>query len=336
MIAFLLWSIPFFILAVVVFFLGQMESITSSGCRSCDMASSNCNPDVVGAAYWRQATARRNHRGSRAPGQDRLEGLRNSQVSQMARSPLCGLLALAAALRCGRCSCRYPSSVCERRSATRKRASPASVTSQNRQCVARHSRKTGVTAQNRQQNRGQITISANIRKRSHNTTRGRCVHSGRMRPWPATSLYPAGRSAACHSARQQSRTVLLRRGRLPALSGRFTGGASSQHLPAAYLRADDQLCASAVDTDVGIRRLASDAGRGTQARALYQSHVLRRSGTLWEGRYKASLIDSEAYLLACMRDIELNPLRAPRGWRTRGGIADQAMPPTPMVGATRA
>jgi putative transposase len=31
---------------------------------------------------------------------------------------------------------------------------------------------------------------------------------------------------------------------------------------------------------------------------------------LWEGRYKSSLIDSEAYLLACMRYIELNPLRA--------------------------
>ena len=31
---------------------------------------------------------------------------------------------------------------------------------------------------------------------------------------------------------------------------------------------------------------------------------------MWEGRYKASLIDSEAYLLACMRYIELNPVRA--------------------------
>ena len=31
---------------------------------------------------------------------------------------------------------------------------------------------------------------------------------------------------------------------------------------------------------------------------------------LWEGRYKASLIDSERYLLACMRYIEMNPVRA--------------------------
>lgn len=35
-----------------------------------------------------------------------------------------------------------------------------------------------------------------------------------------------------------------------------------------------------------------------------------RSGTLWEGRYKASLVDAEAYLLTCSRYIELNPVRA--------------------------
>ncbi len=35
-----------------------------------------------------------------------------------------------------------------------------------------------------------------------------------------------------------------------------------------------------------------------------------RSGTLWEGRYKASLVDTERYLLDCYRYIELNPVRA--------------------------
>lgn len=35
-----------------------------------------------------------------------------------------------------------------------------------------------------------------------------------------------------------------------------------------------------------------------------------RTGTLWDGRFKASLIDSSTYLLACYRYIELNPLRA--------------------------
>ena len=35
-----------------------------------------------------------------------------------------------------------------------------------------------------------------------------------------------------------------------------------------------------------------------------------RTGTLWEGRYRATLIDSEHYLLTCYRYIELNPVRA--------------------------
>ena len=42
----------------------------------------------------------------------------------------------------------------------------------------------------------------------------------------------------------------------------------------------------------------------------YVNKTYRRSGTLWEGRFKASLIDSEAYLLTCMRYIEMNPVRA--------------------------
>lgn len=36
----------------------------------------------------------------------------------------------------------------------------------------------------------------------------------------------------------------------------------------------------------------------------------RRTGTLWEGRFKAALVDSERYVLACYRYIELNPVRA--------------------------
>jgi putative transposase len=35
-----------------------------------------------------------------------------------------------------------------------------------------------------------------------------------------------------------------------------------------------------------------------------------RTGTLWEGRYKASLVQTDQYLLACQRYIELNPVRA--------------------------
>jgi putative transposase len=42
----------------------------------------------------------------------------------------------------------------------------------------------------------------------------------------------------------------------------------------------------------------------------YFNSTYRRSGTLWEGRYKASLVDNQTYLLTCYRYIELNPVRA--------------------------
>ena len=42
----------------------------------------------------------------------------------------------------------------------------------------------------------------------------------------------------------------------------------------------------------------------------YINKTYRRTGTLWEGRYKSSLVDSDQYLLTCMRYIELNPVRA--------------------------
>ena len=42
----------------------------------------------------------------------------------------------------------------------------------------------------------------------------------------------------------------------------------------------------------------------------YFNYQYNRTGTLWEGRYKATLLDSEQYLLVCSRYIELNPVRA--------------------------
>ena len=42
----------------------------------------------------------------------------------------------------------------------------------------------------------------------------------------------------------------------------------------------------------------------------YINATYRRSGTLWEGRYKSCLIDSQHYLMTCYRYIELNPVRA--------------------------
>ncbi|OYU44562.1 MAG: transposase [Burkholderiales bacterium PBB4] len=35
-----------------------------------------------------------------------------------------------------------------------------------------------------------------------------------------------------------------------------------------------------------------------------------RSGTLWEGRYRSTLVQSEAYMLTCMAYLDLNPVRA--------------------------
>lgn len=42
----------------------------------------------------------------------------------------------------------------------------------------------------------------------------------------------------------------------------------------------------------------------------YVNHTYGRSGTLWEGRFKASLVQEQHYLFACYRYIELNPVRA--------------------------
>ena len=42
----------------------------------------------------------------------------------------------------------------------------------------------------------------------------------------------------------------------------------------------------------------------------YINRTYRRSGTLWEGRFRSCLTQNETYVLACYRYIELNPVRA--------------------------
>lgn len=45
----------------------------------------------------------------------------------------------------------------------------------------------------------------------------------------------------------------------------------------------------------------------------YVQHFNRkhgRTGSLWEGRFRSSIVDSEGYLLRCQRYIEMNPMRA--------------------------
>lgn len=56
-----------------------------------------------------------------------------------------------------------------------------------------------------------------------------------------------------------------------------------------------------------ISRLMQSLGRRS---AQYTNRAYRRSGSVWEGRFKASLIQAEEYLLTCYRYIELNPVRA--------------------------
>jgi putative transposase len=57
----------------------------------------------------------------------------------------------------------------------------------------------------------------------------------------------------------------------------------------------------------GMSRLMQSIGRRY---VRFINDTYRRSGTLWEGRFKSAVIDSERYLLTCMRYIELNPVRA--------------------------
>lgn len=42
----------------------------------------------------------------------------------------------------------------------------------------------------------------------------------------------------------------------------------------------------------------------------YVNRRYGRTGTLWDSRYRSSLVHAEAYLLACQRYVELNPVRA--------------------------
>ncbi len=58
------------------------------------------------------------------------------------------------------------------------------------------------------------------------------------------------------------------------------------------------------------------AGMSTMMQGVGRSYVRyfndsnERIGTLWQGRFKAAVVDSERYLFACMAYIELNPVRA--------------------------
>ncbi len=57
----------------------------------------------------------------------------------------------------------------------------------------------------------------------------------------------------------------------------------------------------------GIAKVMQSLGRRYVG---YFNALHQRTGTLWEGRYRATLIDSDRYLLTCYRYIELNPVRS--------------------------
>jgi putative transposase len=60
-------------------------------------------------------------------------------------------------------------------------------------------------------------------------------------------------------------------------------------------------------TAEGLPKMMQAVGRSY---VRYFNDAQGRSGTLWEGRYKSTLIQTERYLLACMAYIDLNPVRA--------------------------
>ncbi|MGH8830218.1 MAG: REP-associated tyrosine transposase [Polaromonas sp.] len=60
-------------------------------------------------------------------------------------------------------------------------------------------------------------------------------------------------------------------------------------------------------TDDGLPQMMQAVGRRY---VRYFNDRQGRSGTLWEGRYRSTLIETDRYLLACMAYIDLNPVRA--------------------------
>ncbi len=101
------------------------------------------------------------------------------------------------------------------------------------------------------------------------------------------------------------------------------------------------------DSAEGISRLLQSVGRRY---VRYINQTYRRSGTLWEGRFRSAPVDAENYLLTCMRYIELNPVRAGMAAQARSyewssyranalGMPDALVTPHPVydrLGRTRA
>jgi putative transposase len=92
-------------------------------------------------------------------------------------------------------------------------------------------------------------------------------------------------------------------------------------------------------TDEALPKMMQSVGR---AYVRYFNDRHQRSGTLWEGRYKSTLIQTDRYLLACMAYIDLNPVRSGTVGQARdypwsshshyvGASTDKMLTPHPMV-----
>ena len=60
-------------------------------------------------------------------------------------------------------------------------------------------------------------------------------------------------------------------------------------------------------TDKGLPQMMQAVGRSY---VRYFNDLQGRSGTLWEGRYRSTIVQTDAYLLPCMAYMDLNPVRA--------------------------
>ena len=94
-------------------------------------------------------------------------------------------------------------------------------------------------------------------------------------------------------------------------------------------------------TDTGLPLMVQALGRSY---VRYFNQLQSRSGTLWEGRYRSTLIQADRYLLPCMAYIDLNPVRAELvteptddPWSSHGHYAglraDKLITPHPRVWA---
>jgi putative transposase len=76
------------------------------------------------------------------------------------------------------------------------------------------------------------------------------------------------------------------------------------------------------ETEKGVSQLMQSLGRYY---VMYINKTYQRTGTLWEGRYKSTLVDSANYFLWVSRYIELNPVRANQ-WVIGGGAPPLSIP----------